>query len=48
MKSIRLDAEHWKVCNLKGCFSLSTEGERGSKQNIEENTVANVMENITR
>lgn len=47
MKSIRLDSEHRKVCNLKGCFSLSAEGECGCKQNIEENTVANVMENIT-
>lgn len=47
MKSITLDTEHWKVCNPKGCFSLSTEGEFSSKQNIQENTVANAMEIIT-
>lgn len=47
MKSIMLDIICWKVCNLKGCFSLSTEGEFSSKQNIQENMVANVMEIIT-
>lgn len=35
-----------KVLQPKG-FSLSTEGELSSKQNTQENTVANVMEIIT-
>lgn len=42
-----LDIVHRKFCNLKGCFSLPTESEFSSKQNIQENTVANVMEIIT-
>lgn len=45
--SVMLDIVHRKFCNLKGCFSLPTESEFSSKQNIQENTVANVMEIIT-